>query len=118
MVIQGFGKTQMQVQLLLVAFNLEINMDITLHPDKVGTALNDEGLGYLYATESKSGTTINIVLTPELEKDLMPLQEAERKKIADEAFKRGAEAGRSCQAILELAGRDKFIAELRDKEHA
>lgn len=89
-------------------------MDITLHPDKIGTRYDDEGLGhFLYATESQSGTTVNIVLTPELEKELAPLQEGEKKKIADEAFERGVDEGRSCQAILEIQGRDKFLAEVK-----
>ncbi len=89
-------------------------MEITLHPDKMGIHLNDEWIGrYLYATESKSGTNVNLALTPELEKGLMPLQEEEKKKIADEAYERGVEEGRTCQAILELQGRDKFLASVK-----
>jgi len=90
-------------------------MKITLHPDRIGIRYEDVG-HFLYATESKSGTTVNIVLTPELEKELAPLQEEEKKKIADEAFERGVEEGRSCQAILELQGRDKFLASLQEQK--
>ncbi len=89
-------------------------MDITLHPDDIGIRLNDEWIGYyLHATELKTGITVNIALTPELQKKLAPLQEEEKKQIADEAFEKGVEEGRSCQAILELQGRDKFLAELK-----
>ena len=63
-------------------------MDITLHPNNVST--REEGLGhFLHATESKSRTTISLVLTPELTKKLAPLWEEEKKKIADEAFEKG-----------------------------
>ncbi len=101
-------------------------MDITLHPDDIGIHLNEprrlcgfhchEWIGcHLHATELKTGITVNLVLTPELQKKLAPLQEEEKKKIADEAFERGVEEGRSCQAILEIQGRDRFIAEQKAK---
>lgn len=89
-------------------------MDITLHPDDISLRYNSEGnVQALCATESKSGTTVNITLTPELQKKLVPLQKAEKKIIADEAFERGVEEGSSCQAILELQGRDRFLAGLK-----
>lgn len=72
-------------------------MDITLHPDKIDIHLNDNDGFDLCATDSRSGITVKLILAPELKKELMPLQEEEKKKIADEAFEKGVIEGRSCQ---------------------
>jgi len=35
---------------------------------------------------------------------------------AESEYQRGLEEGRSCQAILEIQGRERFLAELREAE--